>query len=503
MYSWIKKENVQPLSHSDGSSRILLISATKAAEEIRQGKISSFELVSAYISRINDVNPAINAIVHGNFEKALEEAQEVDNFLNTADKSSDEYLSLARKKPLLGIPFTVKDNLKVKGFVNFAGHEKYAKSAPNEEDAEVVKRFRNAGAILLATTNMPKFGNSGETKNGIVGRTNNPHDLRKNPGSSSGGEAALITSAASLIGIGNDFGGSIRLPACMCGIFGLKPTPGIVPLYGIIPNVETASMKQIATIGPMSRYAEDLELLLNVLVESNIMKDNLKLGSRYSNISLHYIDELDTLLCEPVQSEVKNGIKQATQYLERRYNTTAQRAELSLIDDVFEIYQESQIENITKVDSLTGIIRRTFNLLTSADSDDTTVSLEYSLLSAFLFGNQADIDAARNKRDKLRSQLIDLMGPSGIMIMPVIPATVPFHFQREFTNFNVAYTCLANALGLPSLSCPIGRDSNNMPMGVQIIGAPYAEGLIIEIGKELERGFRGWLRPWDEKETEH
>ncbi|KAI1697917.1 amidase domain-containing protein [Ditylenchus destructor] len=481
-FYFVFKESVHPLSHNDDNSRILLISATKAAEEIRQGKITSFELVSAYISRINDVNPAINAIVHDNFEKALEQAREVDNFLNTIDKSSEEYLSLARKKPLLGIPFTVKDNLKVKGFVNFAGHEKYRKSAPNEEDAKVVKRFRNAGAILLATTNMPKFGNSGETKNGIVGRTNNPHDLRKNPGSSSGGEAALITSAASLIGIGNDFGGSIRLPACMCGIFGLKPTPGIVPLDGIIPNVETASMKQIATIGPMSRYAEDLELLLNVLVESNIENDILKLGSRKGNISLYYLDEIDTLLCEPVQSEVKNGVKQATQYLERRYNISAQRAELSFIDDVFEIYQGSQIENITEVDK-------------KCVSKYEIRTLKFMALRFWLKN-------ARNKRDKLRSQLIDLLDPSGILIMPVIPATVPYHHQREFTNFNVAYTCLANALGFPSLACPIGRDSNNMPMGVQIIGAPYAEGLIIEIGKELEQGFGGWIRPWGDKEID-
>ncbi|KAM3720282.1 Fatty-acid amide hydrolase [Dirofilaria immitis] len=244
-------------------NELLMISATRAAEMIRNGEITSLSLVEAYIKRIREVNGTINAVVQMNFKEALLKAQETDEMLQSLNQDSEEFRSLGSRKPLLGVPFTLKDSIEANGLYCTIGIS-YRKKSVSDEDAIVVQRMKNAGAILLAVTNVPEVCMWWESMNVVYGRTKNPYDSRRISGGSSGGEAALISAAGSVIGIGSDIAGSIRMPCYFNGIFGLKPTPGMIPLKGHLPHMDGYRTEKMLLIGPMCRYAEDLSLLLKI-----------------------------------------------------------------------------------------------------------------------------------------------------------------------------------------------------------------------------------------------
>lgn len=167
--------------------------------------------MEVYIRRIQYVDNILNAVVQENFDSAVKTAKSVDEYLEYLNPHSEEYKQLEKTKPLLGVPFTCKDSIRVRGLQTVCGIPVLVNSPPNEEDADVVKLLRDAGAIHLLTSNVPEAGLWWETSNQIQGRTRNPYDMRLSAGGSSGGEAALIAAAGSVIGIGSDFGGRLDL----------------------------------------------------------------------------------------------------------------------------------------------------------------------------------------------------------------------------------------------------------------------------------------------------
>ncbi|KAH7693548.1 amidase, partial [Aphelenchoides avenae] len=198
---------------------LLMISAMEAADMVRTGELTSSELVEAYIERITHVNPLINAVVNVNFDEAREAAQQVDKFMERIAQDPEEIQKLAQRKPLFGVPVSLKENISLEGFTSTVGLVCRKDAPPAETDAVVVQNLREAGAIPLVTTNLPELGMWWESFNNLWGRTNNPYDTRRTCGGSSGGEGALIGAAASVIGVGGDIGGSIRIPAFFTGIF--------------------------------------------------------------------------------------------------------------------------------------------------------------------------------------------------------------------------------------------------------------------------------------------
>jgi amidase len=223
------------------------------AKAIRTRRVSSVEVVGAFLKRIEAVNGALNAVVQVRGELALQEAQAADR-------------GLARGRtpgPLHGVPMTVKDSLDTAGVVTTGGVKGREKNVP-EKDATVVGRLRAAGAILLGKTNAPELTLSFETSNAVYGRTNNPYDLNLTPGGSSGGAAAILAAAGSPLDVGSDTGGSIRLPAHFCGIAGLKPTAGRVSRAGHIVSWD-GPMQALTQIGPLARYVADLGLVLPII----------------------------------------------------------------------------------------------------------------------------------------------------------------------------------------------------------------------------------------------
>jgi len=228
-------------------------SATSLAQAIRTRQISCLEAVDAHLQRISDVNASLNAVVQLAPEAARESARAAD-----ARLAGGEVVG-----PLHGVPVTIKDLVDVVGLPCTAGTKGLAARVPMT-DATVVRRLQAAGAIVLGKTNLSELALSFESDNLVYGRTNNPYDLARTPGGSSGGEAAIIAAEGSPLGIGSDLGGSIRLPAHYCGIVGIKPTTGRVPKTGYV-GTSAGVLNPLAQIGPMARYVEDLELALPLI----------------------------------------------------------------------------------------------------------------------------------------------------------------------------------------------------------------------------------------------
>src|ERR1700690_1862061 len=232
---------------------LTLQSAVAMAEHIRKKKLSPVELVDAHLARIEKLNPKLNAFVQVDADGARREARAAE----------DAVLRGERLGPLHGVPVSIKSSIEVAGWRCEAG-TKLREGFLASHDAPLVSRLRQAGAITLGNTNTPELLMAWETDNLLYGRTNNPWDLSRSPGGSSGGEAAAIAAGCSAGGVGSDGGGSIRVPAHFSGICGLKPTPGRIPTTGHFPPAEGA-MSWLGVVGPMARTIADVCELFEVL----------------------------------------------------------------------------------------------------------------------------------------------------------------------------------------------------------------------------------------------
>src|SRR2546430_885365 len=223
---------------------LTFLPAVQMAEQIRHRKISPVELVEAHLRKIKKLNPVLNAFVQVDAEGAFRQAREAEVAVRRG----------AKLGALHGVPVSIKSSIEVAGFRCEAG-TKLRQGTVASQDAPLVSRLRDAGAIILGTTNTPELLMAWETDNLLYGRTNNPWDLTRTPGGSSGGEAAAIASGMSAAGVGSDGGGSIRVPAHFSGICGLKPTPGRNPATGHFPN-SVGPFALIGVVGPMTRGHE-------------------------------------------------------------------------------------------------------------------------------------------------------------------------------------------------------------------------------------------------------
>ena len=228
------------------------------AQNIRSRQVSSVELVKAHLEQIQQINPQLNCVVELLSDSALAAARQADASLASGIPCW----------PLHGVPFSIKDSIDVRGFKTTAGTMGRREAPPAEADATLVSRFRSFGAIPIAKTNLPDLLFSFESDNLIYGRTNNPYDLTRTPGGSSGGESALIAAGGSPLGLGSDAAGSVRVPAAFCGIASIKPTSGRLSRTGHVPPAG-GWLEAVWQIGPMARYTEDLFLAMELLAMPN------------------------------------------------------------------------------------------------------------------------------------------------------------------------------------------------------------------------------------------
>src|SRR5918992_2808554 len=235
----------------------LFQSATDAAQAVRHKEVSSRELTEMLLTRIEDANPALNAVVELRREAALQEALSADEATARGEDAG----------PLHGVPMTIKDSFNVAELHTTWGNPAF-KDFIADSDATVVRRLRQAGAIIVGKTNVAfMLADFGQTANRLYGVTNNPWDTTRTPGGSSGGAAAALSAGMTFVEYGSDLVGSIRIPASFCGVYGLRPSVGVAPLTGFQPPAPPAGpsdMRYLSAVGPLGRSADDLRTALAV-----------------------------------------------------------------------------------------------------------------------------------------------------------------------------------------------------------------------------------------------
>lgn len=467
-------------------------SASQMTVALRAGEITSRELVDVHIARILAVNGRINAMVQFRFEEARAEADAADRRVKASSNPSE-------LPPLLGVPCSIKENFAFPGYPQVSGMVARSKLIA-ESEATATARLRAAGAIVLGFTNTPELCMWMETNNRVYGRTGNPYDPRRIAGGSSGGEGSLIGSGASPFGLGADVGGSIRFPAFFNGIFGHKPTPGIVPNTGQYPLPE-GRMNFNCVTGPMARRAEDLWPLLSILAGAD---------------GVDPLCEDGTLKGSPEQVDLKalkifavreDGVRQVSQDLK-----TAQKAagdwlgsqgqgiewiQPAALRKSFEIWSAMmksaepapfarQLGEGTRINILSHLLRwplgktpHTLPALLLAVADSLPVNIEkYAAMG-----------------EALRAELISLLGENGVLLYHPYTRPAPRHNRPLSRPFDFAYCGIFNVLGFPSTQVPLGLNAEGLPLGTQVVSAPGQDAVTIAVAQSLEKQFGGWVYP--------
>ncbi|NXW05325.1 FAAH2 hydrolase, partial [Fregetta grallaria] len=442
--------------------------------------VTCIEVVEAYVERIKEVNPLINAVVKDRFEEALQEARQVDKLLS--EGPGDDYLE--EKFPLLGVPITVKEAFALHGMPNTSGLVN-RRNVIATSDATVVSRLKQAGAIPLGVTNCSELCMWYESSNRVYGRTNNPYDLQRIVGGSSGGEGGVLAAACSVIGVGSDIGGSIRMPAFFNGVFGHKPTTGVVPNDGQFPNAQGVRTSFLCT-GPMCRYAEDLEPMLRVMAGPGVNK--LKLNEKVSleKIKFHCMDhDGGSIFVSPVDKE----ILQAQKKVGRNGGWLLLGGRVCVLQEA-QLFTDLLGDHGKPVWPLWELMKWLVGL-SSHTLPAIALGLTEKLMKLNPGGNAKLVSMGKSLQEEMEA----LLGPDGVLLYPSHPTIAPRHHSPICMPFNFAYTAIFNVLGLPVTQCPLGLSSEGLPLGIQLVAASYNDHLTLAVAQYLEKAFGGWVLP--------
>ncbi len=446
---------------------------------VREGAISPTELVEAHLRQIEARNSELNAFVSVFAESALEEARSTERAI-----ARGEHLGA-----LHGVPLTVKDSFDIAEQQTLTG-SRLRTGHRASEDSAVVARLRAEGAILLGRTNTPEMLANYETDNYITGRTNNPWDLARTPGGSSGGEAAAIAAFCSPGGVGSDGGGSIRIPAHFCGIAGLKPTPGRVPVTGHFPGLgHPGGLTTVA--GPMARTAQDLRLLFSALAsfdERDAFSAPAPLvtpDTRGARIGLW-----PRFYQVPIDPEVTGAVLQAAALFENLG---------------FEVEPFSPT-GIERAPNIWGFLFSTWPQMIArriyeGREGDVHWTLSEFWTDAVPTAEQALLQLG--SRDRMRAALLRQMEGRAAILMPVCGVPAFEHRTRQWSVegqtlklFQATMPAvIANVLGLPAVTIPMALSSDGLPIGVQLMGHPYGDELLLDLAIRLEEARGPWSGP--------
>ena len=461
--------------------RIISASAAAIARAIRAKQVSSEEVVNAHLKRIRAVNPQLNSVVQEVSEAACAQARAADAAVARGDLIG----------PLHGVPMTIKDTLDTAGLISTAGTHGRADFVP-EEDATAVARMRSAGAILLGKTNVPELALAPETDNLVYGRTNNPYNLSRSPGGSSGGEASIIAAGGSPLGLGSDCGGSIRAPAHFCGLAGIKPTTGRVSRTGHFPPV-TGLMNRLWHIGPLARFVEDLTLALRVIIGLD-GRDPILVPMTLGDPGMVALKSLR------VAFYTDNGILSSTP-------ETAEVVKKSV--EVISDFVMGVEENYPKD------IERTYDIwwgLASADGGTGVKAMlkmagttePHLYLKRFQEAQLAvkamtpsDFGALISEWDMFCSAMIRFMENYDVIICPVVAFPAQHHgfILEKDKDLGFSYCFTYNLTGWPAAVVRGGTSPEGLPIGVQVVARPWREDVALAVAQHIETALGGWQPP--------
>jgi Asp-tRNA(Asn)/Glu-tRNA(Gln) amidotransferase A subunit family amidase len=462
------------------------MSAYAMAEGVRGKQVSPWELVDAHLARIEKLNPVLNAYIQVEAEQARMAARAAEAAVMRGDDVG----------PLHGVPISIKSSIEVGGMLFEAG-TRSREGLRGVQDAPLVRRLRQAGAIVLGVTNTPEYLMAWETDNLIHGRTNNPWDLTRTAGGSSGGEAAAIASGMSAGGVGSDGGGSIRVPAHFTGICGLKPTPGRVPSTGHFP-VSAGPFALLGVVGPMARTMADLQLLFEVMQGA---------------------DDGDPCAAPvPLRKLTAAEVKRTRiGYFEDDGRTTVTRETRAAVRTAADALSKAGYDVVpfrpSCLEKARALWWKLFGiaggmllgpLLRGKEADTSPTLRQFSSWVAEdpPHSGQSLLDTW-TQRDEVRGRFLAETADIPILLCPVAAVPAFRHGERSWTvegqtvNYLDAwsYTEWFNLLGNPGCSVPVGCSADGLPIGVQVVGRPWDEELVVAIGAEVERLCGGWQAP--------
>ena len=451
-------------------------SATWMSAAIASRTVSSLELVDACLARIERVNPAINAVVHLTSD-ARDRARRADKDLAQGTV----------RGPLHGVPFTLKDSLDTAGVITTAGTVGWRDRVP-VEDATVAARLKAAGGILLGKTNTPEFTWSDETDNDVHGRTSNPYDLERTPGGSSGGAAAIVAAGGSPFDIGSDTGNSIRQPAHVCGIAGIKPTSGRVPRTGHWPGFE-GLFQSFTQLGPLARRVADLELLLPIVAGPDGIDPHVA-PVHLGDPSAVVVDGLR------VVAFTDNGIRTPTPETIATVEAAAgalaaagSRVRYEVPPDVEEAWRAW--DAMIRVDGFAWLKR----LIGSAGTPGWGSYASRDWVSP---GDPLPGDALTElveRADAVRARLLRWVADVDLIACPVMPQPAIRHGESSAPWFGDTYSDVHNLTGWPAVVVRGGSSDEGLPIGVQLVAPPWQEHLALAGARIVEAASGGWQPP--------
>ncbi len=470
-------------------------SALELAAAIRAGEVRARRVVDEHIALVEAVNPRINAIVAARFEAARAEADAADERVTAAGKDDD-------LPPLLGVPCTIKESFALEGMPHTSG-SLGRRDVVADRSATAVQRLVDAGAIPLGVTNTSELTLWIESQNPVWGRTDNAYDPTRTAGGSSGGEGAAVGSGFAPIGLGTDIGGSIRLPAFFNGVFGHKPTGGLVPHTGHYPYPNERGSALLGT-GPLTRRAEDLMPFLRIVAGPDGVDGtarDVRLGDP-GEVSIEGLRVVisDDATAIPVALELRNARIRAARAL-RDAGAEVVRVSLPAVKTVIQPYLNAMRESGGLRELLTegGAQLPGFGRLVAdavrGHSPYTTpllMTLASENLSAYV-PERLQRRALEAEHD-LSERVTEAIG-DGVLLHPPFSRVAPRHGRTIGRPWMLAPMALFNLLGLPVTEVPLGLGEAGLPLGVQVAAGRDRDHVAIAVAAQLERDLGGWVPP--------
>lgn len=476
--------------------------AFELAAAIERREFTSVEVVQAHIERLRVTAPRLNATVANRYEAALAQAREIDR--STARFSLQ---GIRRTRPpLLGVPFTVKESIEVAGMPHTAGVVA-RRGQRGKLHATVVQRLVDAGAIPIATTNTSELTLWIESENRVYGRTNNPYHPGRAAGGSSGGEGAAIGVGGSPFGVASDIGGSIRIPALFCGVFGHKPSRGLVPSTGSWPIARGDAATMLAT-GLMARRGADLMPLLRLISGPD--------GKDPNAVEME-LDDPASVTLEGLQVTTltdRSPVPFSRDLLRARRRTLEVLAAAGA--HIREVSLPSSYENVLPFLAMltatggepVGVEGPTHSLLAEAGEPSPTVrelllgngrhtlptriTLAMERAARYLPPDVRDKQLARAR--ELTDAVLDAIG-DGVLLHPAFPTLAPPHRRTYGRPWLMMPSALFNLAGVPVTEVPLGLSARGLPVGIQVAAPLGSDHLSIAVALELEAAFGGWRPP--------
>jgi amidase len=447
------------------------LSATEIIRQIQAKKITVSQVTEAFIARINEVNSSINAIHQFDQQRILLEAERADKELQLGKHIGRLY----------GLPITIKDALHVKGFKASKGFPGFL-AAASTQDATVVDRLRAEGVIILGMTNVPELLLSYETDNSIYGRTNNPYDLSRTPGGSSGGEAALIATGGSVVGIGTDAGGSVRQPAHYCGIAAHKPTQWLVPFTGNFPFNGAGLPTQLATIAPMARHVEDLILLMDIIsgadqIDSHVPPVQFGNPGGVNLKSLRAAYFYGGRAVSPCHDTIQ-VLNKVVKILTSKVASIVESLPKPF-DHVFRLHTETFFYGGDGSIGLKQLYKNTNNKI-------SPLAQKFINLSEKCQFSLTELRQRLIEVEQFRYEMMNFMSHYDVLISPVSATPAKQHGTTYNNIQDFTYVTIHNLTGWPATVIPCGLSQDGLPIGIQIAAKPWDDHICLALAKELQ-----------------